>query len=64
MTLLSKKDTQEISSKGRMKDVIIGGQNFFDDPVKNEIRTYRSIEKNVTAQGESTQRVPYWITIP
>lgn len=47
-----------------MKDVIIGGQNFFDDPVKNEIRTYRSIEKNVTAQGESTQRIPYWITIP
>ena len=31
---------------------MIDGQNFFDQPVKNEIRTYDNIGKIATGQGD------------
>ena len=31
---------------------MINEQNFFDQPVKNNLRTYDNIQKIVTAQGD------------
>ena len=31
---------------------MIDGRNFFDQPVRNNVRTYDSIQKFVTAQGD------------
>ena len=31
---------------------MIGGQNFFDEPVKNILRIFDSIRKIVTRQGD------------
>ena len=31
---------------------MVGGQNFFDQPVRNDLRTYDSIRKIVTGQGD------------
>ena len=31
---------------------MIDGQNFIDQPVKNNLRTYDIIRKNVTVQGD------------
>ena len=33
-------------------NVIIDGQNFFDQPVKNDLRTYSNIKKTATSQGD------------
>ena len=33
-------------------NVMIDGQNFFDEPVKNNLRTYGSITKIATGQGD------------
>ena len=37
-----------------MKDynVMIGGQNFFDQPVKNDLGTYENMQKIATDQGD------------
>ena len=32
---------------------MIDGQNFFDEPVKNNIRTYDKIRKVATGQGDN-----------
>ena len=32
---------------------MIDGQNFFDEPVKNNIRTYDKIGKVATGQGDN-----------
>ena len=31
---------------------MIDGQNFFDQPVKNDLRTYDNIKKTATSQGD------------
>ena len=31
---------------------MIDGKNFFDQPVKNNLRTYDNIRKNATGQGD------------
>ena len=31
---------------------MMDGQNFFDQPVKNNLRTYDNIQKIVTGQGD------------
>ena len=31
---------------------MIDGQNFFDQPVKNDIKTYDNIRKTATGQGD------------
>ena len=38
----------------QMKDynVIIDGRNFFDQPIKNDLKTYDNIKKIVTGQGD------------
>ena len=33
-------------------NAIIGGKNFFDQPVKNDIRTYENIQNIITGQGD------------
>ena len=40
--------------KIKIKDynVMIDGKNFFDQPVKSNLRTYDSIRKNATGQGD------------
>ena len=40
--------------KPEIKDfnVMIDGQNFFDQPVKNDIKTYDNIRKTATGQGD------------
>ena len=35
-----------------IKNVMIDGQNFFDQPVRNNITTYNSIQKTATGQGD------------
>ena len=38
-----------------------GGRNIFDYPVKNDLRTYNSIKKTATGQGDDhTTRCLYW----
>ena len=32
--------------------VMIDGQNFFDQPARNNVKTYDSIQKLATAQGD------------
>ena len=32
-------------------DVIIDGRNFFDQPIKNDLKTYDNIRKIATGQG-------------
>ena len=31
---------------------MINGQNFFDEPTKNDLRTYDNIQKVTTGQGD------------
>ena len=31
---------------------MIDGRNFFDQPIKNDIRTYKNIRKITTGQGD------------
>ena len=53
-------DTQRTSAKGyylpnvEIKDynVMINGENFFDQPVKDNKATYENIRKNATGQGD------------
>ena len=53
-------DTQRTSDKGyylpnvEIKDynIMITGENFFDQPIKNSIVTYENIRKIATAQGD------------
>ena len=33
-------------------DVMIDGKNFFDQPIRNDIKTYENIRKIVTSQGD------------
>ena len=33
-------------------NVMIDGRNFFDQPIKNDLKTYNSIRKIVTGQGD------------
>ena len=33
-------------------NVIIDGRNFFDQPIKNDLKTYHNIKKIVTGQGD------------
>ena len=33
-------------------NVIIDGRNFFDEPIKNDLKTYDNIKKIVTSQGD------------
>ena len=42
---------------------MIDGQNFFDQPVRNDLITYGSIRKIATAQGDITQLVVCWTII-
>ena len=42
-------------------NVMIDGKNFFDQPVKTDIRTYDNIRKLATGQGVITQPVACWI---
>ena len=41
-------------SKVEIKDcnVIIDGKNFFDEPVKSDMRTYNNVQKIATRQGD------------
>ena len=41
---------------------MIDGENFFDQRVKIDIRTYHNFPKNVAGQGDDTQLILYWIT--
>ena len=52
-------DTGCYRPKVETKDynVIIGGKNFFDQPVRNYIRTYENIRKIATGQGNDLQRL-------
>ena len=34
------------------RSFIIDGKNFFDEPVKNDIRTYDNVQKIATGQGD------------
>ena len=47
--------------KVEIKDynVMIDGKNFFDQPVKSDMRTYENIQKVVTGQGDITLLVLY-----
>ena len=38
---------------------MIDGKNFFDQPVKSDMRTYENIQKVVTGQGDITLLVLY-----
>ena len=42
---------------------MIDGQNFFDHPVKNNMRIYDNIQKLVTGQGDDYTTVCYIISI-
>ena len=33
-------------------NAMIDGRNFFDQPIKNDLKTYNSIRKIVTGQGD------------
>ena len=58
--LLFENDTQRTSAKGyylpnvEIKDynVMINGENFFDQPIKNNKVTYKTIRKNTTGQRD------------
>ena len=39
------------------------GQNFFDQLVRNKLRTYDSTQKLATGQGLITQLVVFWTII-
>ena len=41
---------------------MIDGTNFFDQPIKNYIKTYDNIRKSITGQEMSTQLVVCYIT--
>ena len=41
----------------REYNVLIDDQNFFDQPVKNELRTYENVGKITTCQGEDYRSV-------
>ena len=53
-------DTQRTSAKGyylpnveiKDYDIMINGENFFDQPIKNNKVTYENIRKIVTGQGD------------
>ena len=46
-------DTQRTSAKGQMlKYNMINGENFFDQPIKNDKVTYENIRKIATGQGD------------
>ena len=47
-------DTQDILPKVEIKDCIamIDGKKFFDQPVKNDIKTFDNIQKNARGQGD------------
>ena len=38
---------------------MIDGKNFFDQPVKSDMRTYENIQKVATGQGDITLLVLY-----
>ena len=44
-------------------NVMINGQSFFDQPVKNNLRTYDNIRKIATSQGDDYTIVFYQITM-
>ena len=48
------KYTQDIIMQRKKKNcnVMIGGNNFFDQPVKSNIRTYNKTCKIATAEGD------------
>ena len=33
-------------------NVMIDGRNIFDQPIKNDLKTYDNIKKNATGQGD------------
>ena len=33
-------------------NIIIGGRHFFDQPIRNDIKTYKNIRKIATNQGD------------
>ena len=33
-------------------DVMVDGRNFFDQPIKNDLKTYNNIRKIATGQGD------------
>ena len=41
---------------------MINEKNFFEHPVKNDLRTYDNIRKILTGQGDIKQLVVYQIT--
>ena len=41
---------------------MINEKNFFEQPVKNDLRTYDNIQKILTGQGDIKQLVVYQIT--
>ena len=47
-------DTQRTSAKGQMLkyNIMINGENFFDQPIKNNKLTYENIRKIATGQGD------------
>ena len=47
----------------KIKDynVMINGRNFFDQPIKNDLKTYNNTRKIVTGQVMITQQDFYWI---
>ena len=40
-------------------NVMIEGGNFFDQPIKNDIKTYENIRKITTGQGDDYTKVVY-----
>ena len=46
--------TKYYISNIKIKDynVVIGGRNFFDQPMKNNLKTYDNIRKIATGQGD------------
>ena len=47
-------DTEDILPKVEIKNciVMIDGKKFFDQPVKNDIKTFDNIQKNARGQGD------------
>ena len=49
-------------------NALIDGRNFFDQPVKNDLRTYDNIKQITTSQGDDSttgclQDYPYFIKL-
>ena len=62
--LAFKSDTQRTSAKGsylpnaEMKNVMSNGENFFDQPIKNNKVTYENIRKVCTGSGDDYKQQP------